>query len=361
MEDLQMSKTIIHAMWVIVPILPAWQRAAGVRAQSSSGASQSALIERAVVGRDRAAWDAVVALGATAASQVEVYLSHEDPRVRECALWLLCQTPEAAPNALVNAMRSTDEFLNRAGVAWAKPFMGNPGVQEAWINCFTQRLRESNPLDAGYNVLIHLDPDVRAAMAEDLVRKILRSLESYDARCSRIMVMIIGELSAPGDVGAIRRLMELSREAEGDLPPRWRSPWGAEDTQKDRNRLLVALEFALANLGDEESFQQYAVTVLGGQPEARVSRLSVLGRFRLTRSILQLVAGLLDDRAPLRNVTPSHVPSLVYKRSCDFAVDAVVTWFPGFPIKGHESFVYGDEELAQAREWLQARLAASGK
>ena len=138
------------------------------------------------------------------------------------------------------------------------------------------------------------------------------------------VALIVGRLSQPGSVTALRRQFALEQDVHA--------------------RRAEAM--ALARLGDSIGRDAIVARLHGTDPQERAAALSDLVYVN-DRGLLREAAALLDDQRDAVNVGPSHGP--YYIRVCDVAVntiDALLGHAFGFTAYDRR---YSAEQIAQAR------------
>ncbi len=271
------------------------------------------------------------------------YVAQEDPRVAGRALYVLVHVPQTLRRGVLEALKHPDSGVRVSALAYSAPCRDDSAIQDAVVDIIVN--------DPSSSVRYHAIQDFRGTfrkaanseIRERVVLQLATRLRQYDARSLRLIVELLGEIAEPGDSALMQRLSSLYEDADS-LPT------------KKRGSLMIRLQFALANLGDERAFAQFAEAIDSAPIDERLAHLELLERFRPTPQTLEWVIRLLDDDTEIQNVAPSHLPAKIFRKTRDFAVSALGYWFEDFPVETRARRTYESEEVALARQWLDERL-----
>jgi HEAT repeat protein len=315
---------------------------------------------------DRALFDAVLALRPSAAPDIKALLSHPKRDVKSHALYLLSKMPEVGPAVFREALGSSDYDLRSLAVTYAAPLMKDPGVVDAFIECFIAEPRWSQITTHAIDyTLLKLDPDVLGPVAQRLIPPLLHALNTpanaplpakYDAQWTAKMIMLLGQIAEPADPAVLQSIAEARRQAGSRLVKDDDPAASIASMREHRDHVLEAALFAEANLGDASAFATYSNDIFTGPRELRVSHLRLLPKFRATKAVLDLTLRLLDDRTGIDRYGPVHSPWKEQRRTCDFAIDALGHWFPELAQNGKSQRIYQDDEIAKARSITQEAI-----
>lgn len=327
-------------------------------------------------------YDAVVSLGPEVAHQIEQYLSYSDRGVRRRALQVLAKIPGTGEEVMIRALASRDEILRSIALRSAGPALKNPAVRDAWISCFTGPLRGTDARYHACQMFWTLPPQVREQVAQELLPRIIERLETFDVNEIYTVLLLLGQIAQPGDktvLDAINRIRdeadalyvqpeeerrrkaiaEMYARGESDVEKKAASLYplvNIDMRRRERDCALEAVLFAQANLGDAKAFASFFEGVISGEKELRLSRLKLLPSFHSNAEIIQLTVRLLDDKTELELYGPFGIPQRNYRRTCDFAVDAIGKWFPEMADLVKPPRIYRDADIAKARQCLQTAI-----
>ncbi len=314
---------------------------------------------RAVIVKDPEAVTAIVAAGRTGASLVEPYLRDENVSVRQGALEILSRIPDAAPEALKSALLGTDGQMRATAIIFSRPYLANARLREAWANCAAEGLACCSIAQHVYDALHHVDEDTRTAIKRELIPRLVPRLNSMDANRARVMILFVGEFAAADDASTKQALAGLRLQLEREMPEQWSRNSFPVEIERRSTDFKIALDFALANLGDAGAIQRFASMFQDRSNRDRLAYLKLLKSFRPSPRLLTEMRLLLDDRSDVQNIAPSHMDHARYKHACDFAIEALSAWYREFPVRMTQWGVYSQDEHTIARTWVDSRLVSN--
>lgn len=369
-----MNTTLQRAINISVAIAYLLGSPASAQTQSDSTVGQSDLIRAAIVDNtpnDHILLDRAVALGPSAAPQIELLLDHVDEKVRRRAFAVLCRIPEAAPSTIVTVLSSDDYQLRMTAMSYAPTYFGREDVTDAFTRAMFAQPLSSGTIYHGRTVAVSLNETGRRSLgtrvvpaAREALLVLMNSREhrgDYPASVAHQLAILLGMLAEPGDRTTVAAIEQMVQGADARFVGTIDEPVRRATMEEERDRALEAAQFALANLGDKGALEAFAASLRSGTPESRFSRFKLLGLMRVTPGVLEMLAPILEDKTAVgERVTPSGVEPPIFKRACDNAIDLLGERHKdSFPFKTFRTTIYNDQQLAAARDWLRAKIVES--
>ncbi len=293
-------------------------------------------------------------LSSESVERVKAYLNHEKWDARQEAVRLLAHIPSESTSIILSSLRSKDDALRIAALENIDLVISDDKVLEAWAEA-AARPDSLGDNPGGLHILEKLDEIRRETILKRFIPNVLSHLDEYSAYGARSMVTVLGKYAQPGDESVCSALKRLKNGAEMKKNGKWRTFTPSEVGSED---VLDAILYAEANLGDPSAFQLFRNNITRGEPKTKKRLIIYLHEFRATRKSAEMAEQCLDDKTDVCDYgITSNIHTPMYKRICDYAVQALSEWFPDFPVQSQIKRVrYKDEEIQQIKEWVQAKI-----
>jgi HEAT repeat protein len=315
-------------------------------------ASDEAAVRAAMTttaGANVATLDDLAARGAEIVPLIEPYLQDPDREVKSRALSVLSRIDGVGSKYVLQALRSDDPVMQHLGIMHARRFPDDPGVARALCKRVIQDGDSSLRGEALGMLSEHMaTADTRKA-AQAMMPQIVKDLGSYDLPLARACVFFLGRYAKRGDQDVLHALNELQISVENNQHPGVARPDRSDAGNRRAIKVLQAIEVAKAGLGDEDAFRELSDHV-SKESKDRSTYLRLLVHLRPSPQSTELLAALLEDETEVKRL--ANLPFTVYRRTCDFAADAVGAWYPDAPGQHIGPRIYSAGELDALRQWL---------